>query len=162
MKSGDDSWSIEPATVPAGYVCPVCELGRRTDDPEALQLEFGLWPAVFPEPMCEGCFRLLPHLMSYVPGELIYPPRTLLVRLADMLGLPDERILIVRYTENSLAELGGTAGFEGYLAKQRSYRPRLPRRKTKKAWRRMLVDLERKIHAVRAQILPSVAKAWLS
>jgi hypothetical protein len=145
----NSSWSLEPADVPVGYVCPICALNGRSGDRDALEAEFAVWKAIYPEPICEGCFRMLPYLLATPPGELLHPPRTVLVKLASLLRLPDERILMVRYMDQEIRELSGSPGFKAFYAGQR-----VSRRIAKKRWKILLAALERS-RAVVLQQMPS-------
>ncbi len=156
-------WSVQPTCVGANYLCPLCQISTGPRDPSQPQLDFGLWAAILSEPICECCFRLLPYLLTTVPGEMLHPPPTILVRLAELLKVPDERILIIRYINHQLAKMEGAASFRTHFTTHRDLqsRARVTRRIAKKRWKAILFELKRTRETVRQQLLPEIALAWL-
>lgn len=140
-----DRWRFGDAVVPASYNCPLCD--RSTPSaPGAAGMEFGVCREVLPQPICEACWRELPYLLSSTSEGCLNSRRPLL-RLAELRGISDERVLVIAYVQDTLAHMRRLGAFDEeharvrYLGRRPTRRP--TRRIAKKRWKAEIAVLER-------------------
>lgn len=105
-------------------------------------MEFGIYPEILPQPICEACWRKLPYLLSSTAEGALVSRRPLL-RLAELRGVSDEHILVITYVEYTLAHMRGRGVFDEEHACFRHLGRRPTRRIAKKRWKAEIAALER-------------------
>src|SRR5258708_27732730 len=115
-QSATGPWSFEIVYIDATYVCPICRLYTGPTYPDRAQIEFGVCQSILPVPICEVCNLALPYELTVSAEAAFYPRAVALMRLADLRGVADERILMIDYIERKLASMCSSIDFESHLA----------------------------------------------
>ncbi len=97
-----DEWRLSHADVTSPYRCPLCDRSAEAAVEGLVGMEFGVCPEILPQPICEACWRELPYLLSSTAEGSLNSRRPLL-RLAELRGVSDERVLVIAYVEDTLA-----------------------------------------------------------
>ena len=152
---------LEIVYVEDGYVCPICRLSTCPMHPDRRQCEFGVCQSILPVPICEVCNLALPYELTMSAEAAFYPRAAALMRLADLRGVADERILMIDYIEKKLASMCRSIDFESYLAvrqgvsrraQDRPGRVRPTRRLAKKEWKTQIDGLQNTLTSLRAML----------
>src|SRR5260221_4776006 len=143
-QSATGPWAFEIVFVDETYVCPLCRLSKGPMHLTRGECEFGVCQSILPVPICEVCNLALPYELTVSAEAAFYPRAVALMRLADLRGVADERILMIDYIERKLASMCSSIDFESHLAirqrvcrrvQDRPGRVRPTRRLAKKEWK---------------------------
>jgi hypothetical protein len=151
-----DPWSFDIIYVDKRYICPLCQISTGPTESDRAQLEFGLCQAILPVAVCEICYVELPYLLTTLPDQLVHPRRSALIRLAELRGVPDERVLMIDYLKKNLAKMCRSCAFETYFSvvRARPSRLRVTRRLAKKRWKALIGSLQLTLAAL-YEIVPA-------
>lgn len=136
-----DEWRLSHTDVTSPYRCPLCDRSAEAAAEGLAGMAFGICPEILPQPICEACWRELPYLLSSTAEGTLNSRRPLL-RLAELRGISDERILVIAYVEDALAHMRGRRAFDEEHARRRYLGRRPTRRIAKKRWKAEVAALE--------------------